>query len=195
MIRNVIFDFGNVIGQFDPNFILSRFCDREEDRAVFSSALFHDWKILDTGTLPYEEYIRDTLALLPERLHPAAKRFFRDWYRHLPYVEGIPALIDELTAKKIPLYLLSNAPVYFSQNSGYFRVLEGFSGVLFSGDVQLVKPNREIYEYFLTKFSLNPAECFFFDDLKANIEGAKACGIDGMVFDGDVAAARKALGL
>ena len=195
MIRSVIFDFGNVIGKFDPDFILRHFCSREEDQAVLSGALFHGWKLLDAGTLAYEDYIRDALALLPERLHPAARGFFRDWYRYIPYMEGVPELIDELKSKNIPVYLLSNAPVYFSQNSGYFRVLEGFSGVLFSGDIRLVKPNREIYECFLNKFSLNPAECFFFDDLKANIEGAKACGIDGMGFDGDIAAARPVLGL
>lgn len=195
MVQNVIFDFGNVIGKFDPNSILSHFCSQEKDREILGKALFHDWKVLDAGTLPYEDYIRDSLAMLPERLHPVAEDFFRDWYRHFPYVDGVPELIDELKSKNVPVYLLSNAPVHFSQHADYFKVLDGFSGILFSGDIQLVKPNREIYEYFLHKFSLNPAECFFLDDLEANIEGAKACGINGMVFDGNIAAARKALGL
>ncbi len=49
--------------------------------------------------------------------------------------------------------------------------------IIISGNVQLVKPSKEIFEYFLTKYALKPEECLFIDDEAANIKGAQNCGI------------------
>jgi putative hydrolase of the HAD superfamily len=45
----------------------------------------------------------------------------------------------------------------------------------------------------MEKFHLIPEECFFIDDVPANIEGALYCGIPGAVFHGDVALLRQQL--
>ena len=54
-----------------------------------------------------------------------------------------------------------------------------FDGVIISADHKLLKPEKEIYEKLYETFGLNPSECFFIDDVAANIEGAAATGMQG----------------
>ena len=56
-----------------------------------------------------------------------------------------------------------------------------------------MKPHPDYYRIALERFSLNPEECFFIDDVPANIEGALYCGIPGAVFHNDVSALRSQL--
>jgi putative hydrolase of the HAD superfamily len=60
-----------------------------------------------------------------------------------------------------------------------------FDGLVLSGEINIVKPNAEIFEYLLSKYNLNREECIFVDDNKANITGAEKAGIKGYLFDGD----------
>lgn len=190
MIRNVVFDFGNVIGRFDEAELIARFCPEKADRPIFRQAVFHDWASLDAGATAYEAYIARALKLLPARLHPQAQAFFRDWCGCLPYMEGMPELIAQLKAARIPLYLLSNAPVCFAEQLERFDVLRGFTGVVISGEIQIVKPDPGIYQHLLREYGLVPAESLFIDDLAENIEAARHCGMEGYLFDGDAARLR-----
>jgi len=64
--------------------------------------------------------------------------------------------------------------------------IDCFDGIFFSAEVKCMKPQKEMYEHFFERFGLKPEECFFIDDLERNIQGAKACGMDGYCFaDGD----------
>ncbi len=63
--------------------------------------------------------------------------------------------------------------------------LSYFDGLVFSGVVGMVKPDRKIYEYILNKFNLKAEETLFIDDSEKNINGAKSVGIQCYLFDGD----------
>lgn len=193
MIRNIIFDFGNVIGRYDADELIGCFCTEAPDRPLLRQAVFHDWASLDAGEISYEDYIARALGLLPARLHGQARSFFQNWHRHMPYVEGMPELIAELKGRGIPLYLLSNASVYFAEHLEEYEVLRGFAGIVISGRLKLVKPEPGIYAHLLEQYALRPEECFFIDDLEANIEAARRCGMEGYVFDGDTARLRASL--
>jgi glucose-1-phosphate adenylyltransferase len=71
--------------------------------------------------------------------------------------------------------------------------LAPFDGMVFSGIVHLVKPDRRIYEHLLSTYGLTPDECLFIDDSPKNIEGAKAFGINTYLFDGSTEKLRKYL--
>ena len=62
-----------------------------------------------------------------------------------------------------------------------------------SAFVRQVKPDPAIYETLLTRYGLSAAECFFIDDLPANIAAAKDAGMAVFVYGGDVDALRRAL--
>jgi HAD superfamily hydrolase (TIGR01509 family) len=57
-----------------------------------------------------------------------------------------------------------------------------FDGYLISCDIQVNKPDQEIYRALLRKYDLVAGECLFIDDLEENIAGARAVGLQGYVF-------------
>jgi putative hydrolase of the HAD superfamily len=96
-----------------------------------------------------------------------------------------------MKARGLRLYLLSNAPVRYLDFKKNLPILRMYDGEVISALIGHSKPGREFFQYALTTFSLNPEECFFVDDLKHNVAGAKACGIESVVFDGDYRALMK----
>ena len=73
--------------------------------------------------------------------------------------------------------------------------MESFDGVVVSSDVKMIKPNSAIYEYILKTYDLNPCECLFIDDVKANIEAAEEAGIKGFVFKNNYGELKEILGM
>ena len=70
--KNIIFDFGNVVGRFDGRYLLSRFCSSEADCELLGSVIFRKWKELDEGTIDYDAYAEESVRLLPDYLAGAA---------------------------------------------------------------------------------------------------------------------------
>lgn len=65
------------------------------------------------------------------------------------------------------------------------EIFSFFDGMVFSGEIGKIKPDKEIFEYILTKYNLKREECLFIDDTKINIEGAMDANIKGYLFDGN----------
>ena len=183
--KNIIFDFGNVIASFSHDALIANFCTDPKDYAVLKAAIFDKWGDLDIGRISYKEYMEQALAVLPEDLHSQANRFFNEWHKSLPYIDGITDLIRQLKAKGYHIFLLSNAPQFLEENLHDFPVIEFFDGAVVSGSVKMEKPDRKIFEYALKTFHIEPVETIFIDDSRDNIEGAALCGITGYLFDGD----------
>ena len=192
--KNIIFDFGNVVGRFDGRYILEQFCSSEEDYETLFPVLFGRWQELDKGVIDYLQYAKDCEAQLPERLKENCRAFFRSWAEHVELFPQTAAFIRELKKQGTGIYLLSNASTYFAdymQNN--CKTLEEFDGIVFSAPVKMAKPDPEIYRYLFHTFGLDPKDCFFIDDLKENIEAGKRLGMDGFVFTGDIDAVKKSI--
>lgn len=196
MIRNIVFDMGNVLIHWDPRVFVDRPDIPEEDRPLLLKEVFGsvEWIQLDRGSISLDEGIAAMCRRLPERLHAVARELTLDWWKRclLP-VEGMADLIRELKDMGYGIYLLSNAkadlPCYFGRIPGS----ECFDGRIVSADWKLLKPQHEIYETLFREYGLKPEECFFIDDLNINIEGARYVGMDGAVFDGGMEPLRRAL--
>lgn len=187
MIKNIVFDMGNVIICFDPELFMVRLGLAEEDRRLLKRELFVslEWSRMDRGSLTDEEAAEIVCRRVPERLHDAVRRLVGMWDRPILPVEGMYELVEELRGMGYGIYLLSNAS--FRQHDYWPRVPASkfFDGTLISADVKLVKPQPEIYRLLCDKFSLIPEECVFIDDSTSNAEGAYFCGINALVFHGD----------
>ena len=187
MIKNIVFDMGNVIIRFDPELFMSRLGLAEEDKKLLKRELFVslEWSRMDRGSLTDEEAAEIVCRRVPERLHDAVRRLVGMWDRPILPVEGMYELVEELRGMGYGIYLLSNAS--FRQHDYWPRVPASkfFDGTLISADVKLVKPQPEIYRLLCDKFSLVPGECVFIDDSTSNAEGAYFCGINALVFHGD----------
>ncbi len=195
MIRNVVFDMGNVLLYFDRDYFISRLGIEGEDRNLLKREVFLslEWARMDRGSLTDEQAAESICRRLPEHLHDAAKKLVQMWDRPILPVPGMYELIEELKAGGYGIYLLSNAS--YRQHDYWPRIpcSRFFDGTVVSADEKLVKPQPEIYRLLLERFSLKAEECFFVDDLTTNVEGAFWCGIPGMVFHDDVEELRQKL--
>ena len=195
MIRNIVFDMGNVMIYFNKNLFLDRAGVTGEDRRLLERIVFDslEWARLDRGSLLEPEAERLMCSRLPERLHGYVREFVYDWDKPLYPVRGMAPLVRELKEKGYGIYLLSNAA---SRQHDYWPQIPGsecFDGTLISADVKLVKPQPEIYRLLCETFSLIPDECVFIDDAINNAEGAFLCGMHPIVFHDDVAELRARL--
>lgn len=188
MIKNIVFDMGQVLTGFDPDEIIVRFTSSREDIALLRRAIFDtkEWSELDRGTLVEEEMISPACAMLPERLHGAAGEILRRWREYMTPMDDLVPLAEELHKAGYPLYLLSNAGKSMLGFTEKLPVLRLFSGILFSAEVLMIKPEPGIYREFFRRFSLMPEECFFIDDRPENIAAGRAFGMDGFCYGGEV---------
>lgn len=196
MIRNIVFDMGNVLLRFDPDYFLTREGVLEEEaRKLLMNELFRsaEWALMDLGVLTEDTAEPLVLARIPERLHPKAIRLLRSWADGKETIRGMPELAARLKKRGYGIYLLSNASIAQHEYWPQQPISRLFDGKLISCDVKKVKPDPEIYRLFIEKFGLNPEECVFIDDSAANVAGAIACGWKGIVFHGDAEEAERKL--
>lgn len=191
--KNIVFDFGNVIGKFDGHYIMEHFCSDENDIQFLSSVIYRSWPELDKGTIDYDEYAASVLTEIPDRLQKAARSFFREWPRYVELFPETERFIRELKEKGASVYLLSNAPTYFAEWTADYPVLRHFDGIVFSAPIKMAKPAPNIYQYLFRTYDLRPKDCFFIDDLEANISAGKALGMNGIVFSGNIDEVKQAI--
>lgn len=176
MVKNIIFDIGNVILSFGRDFLLGHFYTGKEYEFL-KEQLFKNWELLDEDGISLEEYEENVCASLPPHLHKYARSVLNNWEYFMSFTDGIQDLIFDLKQKGYNLYILSNMTRHFIKNDYKFPILKEFDGIVYSAPIKMVKPNAEIYEYILTKFNLIPEECLFIDDIKTNLAGAARFGI------------------
>ncbi len=193
MIHNVIFDFGQVLVHFDPAYMVAQYVREEDDAALLTEVVFDRlyWDALDAGTITDDDALEAVCKRLPTRLHAVARDIHWHWIEMLPEIEGMNALVEELKAAHVPLYLLSNISRYFAENSHTIPILRHFDGCVFSAVCGMIKPQHAVFEHICRTYGCEPSETLFVDDNAANIESAIAFGLQGYRFDGDAAALRQ----
>ena len=195
MIKNILFDMGNVLIRFDRKAFLDRLDISEEDKQLLLREVFLsvEWVQMDRGTLCEETAEPLMCQRLPEHLHSAVHSLVSLWDDPMLPIAGMAELVEELKDNGYGIYLLSNASVrqheYWPKIPGW----QSFDGKIISADEKVMKPHPDYYLRALDRFKLIPGECVFIDDVPANIEGAMYCGIPGIVFHGDVQLLRKQL--
>ena len=191
MIKNYIFDFGNVITEFIPEKLTAPYIKEQQQLNAVCEVVFDRkyWDKHDNNSITETEVKNDFANRLPKDLYEIACQAFDGWIENLTPIKGMCELIADLKNKNKNLYLLSNISVRFANeyvNTEWIKnVLSLFDGLVFSATTEFVKPDKDIFEYLLNKFNLNPEECLFIDDAPRNIEGAIEAGIEGYLFDGD----------
>ena len=186
MYQNVIFDYGNTLAVYCEEAIARQYV-AEADVPLFASVLFDRLYCdrLDDGTLLPDAWCASAATRLPARLHGAIHAACEGWYRTLPILPGMGAVVARLRAEGRGLYLLSNIAREFAAYAAELPLLQGFDGMVISGTLGIVKPSLAIYRHLLDTYGLDPATCVFVDDRALNIEGARAAGIAGYLFDGN----------
>ncbi|MBG9980535.1 HAD family phosphatase [Facklamia sp. DSM 111018] len=188
MIKNFIFDMGNVLILFKPTLFIKRLQLSSEDSLLLEEVIFKSpiWLEMDQGLRNEREACELYQSQLPERLHESMRKLVMEWDQPLIEIEGMVELVAKLKAKGYGIYLLSNASQRQHEYWDRVSASQYFDGTLISADVKMMKPNCEIYDCLFNTFNLNPEECFFIDDSKPNIMAANKMGMKGYCFDNDV---------
>lgn len=185
MIKNIIFDFGNVLLEWNEDKIVPNYSSQKEEQEILKKVIFKsdEWFMLDDGSMNYQEAISVFKEKLPINLKSKVEEIMSTWYKKMPINQEICNLIKKLKEKNYKIYALSNThvPVYeYVKNSEIGKYFDGF---LISAIEKMMKPNEEIYYRLFEKFELVPQECFFIDDNERNITASRKCGMEGYIFD------------
>lgn len=186
---------GGVLIDYNPEKTLYSMFDKETAdillREIFRNPIWND---KDRGIIFPDEIIEQKKSLIPAEHLEKVTEMVNNFYPCMPPFEKMYNLIKTLKENGYGIYLLSNASSDFHERRAGIPALSLFDGVVISADYKLLKPEKEIYLTLFEKFSLNPDECYFIDDVQKNIDGARAAGMDGhCYYHGDIEILKKAL--
>jgi HAD superfamily hydrolase (TIGR01509 family) len=182
MIRNVVFDLGNVLLSFLPEQYLEKLKYPPEKRRVILNDIFAgpEWRSIDNGDISTEEAI-DKIASHSSLKRAEIAAIFDLRHEILFSLDSNVKIIPELKKMGYRLYYISNFPAdLFDRIKDKYSLFSYFDGGIISSHVKLSKPDIRIFEYFLNKFEINAKECLFIDDLMVNTEAASNTGMHTM---------------
>lgn len=184
-IRNVIFDLGGVLLEWRPIRILERSFPDKETQDVVGEALFRhpDWRAFNRGDLS-EEHLVERVGRRTGMGATSISRVLDVVRDSLIEIPETVEVINALHRRGVPLYCLSDMPdSVYSYVRERYTFWSAFQGIVISGQVCLMKPEQEVFEYLLNRFGLSAAETAFVDDHPPNIEGARAVGLEAIHFE------------
>ncbi|MCR5762643.1 MAG: HAD family phosphatase [Treponema sp.] len=187
MIKNIIFDIGNVLVHFRPLEVMKELGMDENTMQAVADATVNSplWQELDRGVIPEGTVIEMMKQTAQNPYKDDVQRFFDEGTHLLVKSFDYSAnWLNALKQKGYKIFLLSNYPVSFFEmhSKECFTFMPYIDGKVVSGYVKVIKPDAEIYSLLLNQYSLTPQECVFIDDVKENIEGAEKAGINGIHF-------------
>jgi len=182
MIRNIIFDLGNVLISFKPAEFLARSSYSNEQIEIILNDVFlsHEWLELDNGDITLSEAIKSISGKSSLSEEELGAIFDLRTEIMFPIADNIK-LLPELKKRGYRLYFLSNFPADIFpkiKNDNFF--FKYFDGGIISAEVRVSKPERRIYEILLMRFSLKPEESVFIDDIEKNVLSAVETGMHGI---------------
>lgn len=190
--KNIVFDMGRVLADYDADRAARQFTDdpaviREVNLVVYHSG---EWTLLDGGLISEEEALeRIKKRCSSDRVREAAEYSFLHWDEYNLWTHpGMERVVTDVKKNGRGLYILSNVSLRMRQHDRwreYVPCPDLYDGVFFSAEHKMLKPQPVIYETFCRTYGLLPEDCLFIDDLQRNVEAAVACGMGGIVFDGD----------
>ena len=180
MIKNIIFDFGDIFINLDKHATY-----REMDELGVSEisdkmiAVYHQYEKGLMTTDDFINFYHDKFGIKKEDLINAWNAILLDFPK-----ERLDFLKEISASKKYRLFLLSNTNdlhIKWVQNSVgevfYQEFKNNFEQFYLSHEINLRKPDSEIYEFVLNENNLIADETLFVDDLKENTDSARKLGI------------------
>ena len=171
MIKNLVFDFGKVLVNHDLHAVLERYFkgDKETEKCfctILASPAFT--QACDLGLVPFGELIRKA-----QLEHPQFADAFRFFYENY---------LDEVTGEIEGMREVSNWSDVIYEVMRQYKIFNLLDGRVISCEEHIVKPEKEIYLRLCERYGLEPSECLFTDDRMENVEGAKAAGMEAVLF-------------
>lgn len=184
MIKNIIFDIGNVLSDFRwRDFIIEKGFDQEmADRIGAASVKSALWSELDRGVWTDEQLLEGFVKNDPE-IELQIREAFSDLHGMVVPREYAVSWVRELKRKGYRVYYLSNySRRAREQCSDVLEFTAYTDGGILSYKERLVKPDPAIYHLLMKRYGLKAKESVFLDDTLENIETARRIGMQGIWF-------------
>ncbi|MCA1960054.1 MAG: HAD family phosphatase [Desulfomonile sp.] len=191
MIMDIIFDLGNVLVPFDREIAYRRLRRHlstpvarwlDQDRAGFEARLKGPATELETGRIGFDEFRRIVCDVLSIDL--ARDEFERIWC-DMFWMDEDMVRLGETLSERYGTWLASNTSrAHYEWIIGRFPRVAFYRDAALSYELGVMKPARLYYEKSLERFGIDRNAAVFIDDLKENVAGARAAGINGILFKG-----------
>ncbi|ALL07557.1 HAD family hydrolase [Pedobacter sp. PACM 27299] len=182
-IKNIIFDFGEVLLDWNPKYLYEQhFADQSEMNYFLENVCNHDWNREQDRGRPFAEAVK----VLQEQFPAYAEKIalYDECWGTMLRAE-IPGTVEILRAlsKTHRIFGLTNWSAE-KINIAYdnYEFFKYFEGIIVSGEEKLIKPDQEIYKLLLGRFGIKAEESLFIDDNPANVAAAKELGIHAIHF-------------
>ena len=188
MVKNIIFDLGNVLISFRPSEYFDKKKFPEAIKTTILSDIFSskEWSMLDKGEITTPEAI-EAIAKKSSLNKKEIAHIFNLRTDIIFPLDSNVKLLPELKKRGFKLYYLSNFPldIFDEVKDGYY-FFKYFDGGLISAAVKSSKPENLIYKIFIESYSLKPEECLFIDDIEINVRTAEVMGMKGLFTKGSL---------
>lgn len=193
-IKNIIFDLGGVLINLDPS-LTHRAFEKAGAKVAEHFTFTHQHTLIqefEVGKMEVGEFRQMFCGIFNTAMHET--EFDSAWNAMLLDIPGERLELLRRLKQQYNIYLLSNTNfLHHAFIIEYLRVHHGienfdamFHKAYYSHTLGLRKPDEAIYRHVLNENNLNPSETLFFDDNAANIEGAKAVGVQCVLVDRDI---------
>jgi len=184
VIKNVVFDVCDVLLEFDClNFVYEAFADKEKATAVKNALIEFDlWNKFDMGPASEAAVVEELMAAYPELASDLQWAIAESPKYEIRCAYTTP-WIKELQAKGFKVFIISNyCQLMIKSRPDTIDFVPELDGGFFSCNVHMIKPHADIFAKLCVDYHLKAEECIFIDDRPANVEAAKQCGFEGLVF-------------
>jgi len=193
MIKNIVFDLGNVLVSFKPAEYFDKKNYPQNIKETILADIFgsKEWLMLDNGDISTREAI-ECISLKSTMKKEEITHIFNLRSDLIFPIDQNVRVLPELKKQGFRLYFLSNFPmdIFEEVKTGYY-FFKYFDGGVISAEAKASKPDSRIYNILLDKYSLIPEECLFIDGLEINVKAAEETGMKGLVTFGLIGISRE----
>jgi len=176
-IKNVVFDFGGVLIDWNPRYLYKELFEDEDQMEYFlQNVCTPDWNEEQDAGRTLEEATNILLEQFPEH-EVMIRKYYDCWEEMIKSDIAANVMVLYQLKDNYRLFGLSNwsgetFPTAFKR----FPFFQEFEGIVISGDEKMKKPDKEIYRLLLNRYQLQAEASVFIDDNAANIKVAQELG-------------------
>ncbi|MEM1134413.1 MAG: HAD family phosphatase [Bacteroidota bacterium] len=178
-IKNIIFDLGGVLMDWNPKYLYSKIFHNEEKMNWFlDHVCTAEWNTQQDAGRSFEEGTKLLISQYPEYKEAITAYDFR-WEETIrgTLPEAVNMLENLVAKKKYRIFALTNwSQEKFPLVRHKYTFFQLFEDILVSGEEKLIKPDPEIYQLALQRFGIKAEESIFIDDSKKNVIAAEQLG-------------------
>ena len=170
IIKNIIFDLGNVILKGTHMSIIKQYATNAEQMKFIEEEYLKstEWNLLDTGMITNDEAIIEIKKRSNKKFHHLIETTLHEWYTKIQVNESTVEIARKLKSQNYKLYVLSNmaeATYLHFKEIDFFKLCDG---IVISAYEKVKKPDEKIFKILLDRYNLRAKECLFIDDDDTN---------------------------